>query len=108
VLSHSVRSSQRLRLRDVPPASDEVDAVVKADDLLEYLERVGIRYYLDADGTRVRGGAGLSVSPVAETPRPALHLRITRPDGTVIEKYSSPAIPTLPRSGSVSLGAVRS
>lgn len=69
-----------------PTAAGEVEAVKTADDLLEYLERVGISDYLEADGVSVRGGAILRIAPDAAAPEEGLHLRITRPDGTYIER----------------------
>jgi hypothetical protein len=69
-----------------PRAVGEVEAVATADALLEYVERIGISDYLEPDGTSVRGDAVLRISPVVKPPRTNLQLRITRPDGTVVEK----------------------
>lgn len=69
-----------------PQAADAVEAVKTADAMLEYVERVGISDYLEPDGISVRGGATLLISRVDEPPAADLHLRIIRPDGTVVEK----------------------
>ena len=62
------------------------EAVGAADDLLEYAERVGIRDYLNPDGITVRGPARLFVGPVTDAPESGISIRITAPDGRVIEK----------------------
>ena len=69
-----------------PEAADAVEAVKTADDLLEYLERLGISDYLEPDGVSVRGGAVLRITPDVAAPDTSLHVRITRPDGTSIDR----------------------
>jgi hypothetical protein len=69
-----------------PSAESETEAVRAADDLLEYVERVGIRDYLNPDGATVRSPARLTVRRTAEVPDSGISLRITAPDGRVIEK----------------------
>jgi hypothetical protein len=69
-----------------PRATGKVEAVASANELLEYVERIGISDYLEADGVTVRGDAELRISPVPEPPKSDVHLRITRPDGSVVEK----------------------
>ena len=69
-----------------PSAESEREAVTAADDLLEYVERIGIRDYLNPDGITVRNPASLSVRATTDAPESGIDLRITTPDGRVIEK----------------------
>jgi hypothetical protein len=70
-----------------PSAENQREAIAAADDLLEYVERIGIRDYLNPDGITVRNPARLCVRPTAENPASEISLRITTPDGRTIEKY---------------------
>ena len=69
-----------------PQAVGVSEALKASDDLLEYLERVGISDYLEADGVSARDGAVLRITPDVEAPEATLRLRITRPDGSVINR----------------------
>jgi len=69
-----------------PFANDARAEVRAADQLLEYRERIGIRDYLNEEGVTVRSTAQLAVAPSTEGPASDFVLRITRPDGSVIEK----------------------
>ena len=69
-----------------PQVDNEAQAVKAADELLEYLERVGITDYLEPDGVSVRGGASLQITAITAARDVTPHLRITKPDGTIVEK----------------------
>ena len=60
-----------------PSAASDLEAVAAADDLLEYVERIGIRDYLNPDGMTVRSPAHLSVQPTTDAPPSGISLRIT-------------------------------
>ena len=66
-----------------PSGIGDREAVQKADDLLEYVARVGISDYLDHDGRAVRPPAQLAVATVSDPTESEFALRCTRPDGTV-------------------------
>lgn len=65
-----------------PSATDAAAAVEKADALLEYPERIGIRDYLQPDGVSVRAPASMSVE-LTDAARSDSDLRVTSPDGKV-------------------------
>jgi hypothetical protein len=68
-------------------ASDEVEAVRLADEVLEYVERIGISDYLASDGVTVHPPARLTVEPVsADLARSGFGLVITDPGGKVTRK----------------------
>jgi hypothetical protein len=69
-----------------PTAEDEVGAVLKADALLEYRERIGIRDFLEPDGVSVRSPASLSIRAAEEVSGNDGLLRVTSPDGVVSER----------------------
>lgn len=68
-------------------AANEEDAIRSANDLLEYVERVGISDYLGADGRSVEPPARLTVErvPASETGS-GFGLVITDPEGHVTRK----------------------
>jgi hypothetical protein len=66
-----------------PSAGTPEDAVRRADELLEYVERVGISDFLEADGVSVRRPAQLAVVAAENPTQEEFAVRCTRPDGTV-------------------------
>ena len=65
-------------------ASSEVEAVRLADDMLEYVERIGIKDYLQPSGLSVTPPARLSVERVdIHEAGPGFGLVITDPAGNV-------------------------
>jgi hypothetical protein len=68
-------------------APSEVEAVRLADETLEYVERIGIRDYLEAGSTTVRPPAQLYVERIRpDEATPGFGLVITAPGGTVKRK----------------------
>lgn len=68
-------------------APSEVEAVRLADELLEYVERIGISDHLLADGITVRPPAQLWVDVIEpDEATSGFGLVITAPDGTVKRK----------------------
>lgn len=68
-------------------ASNESEAVRLADELLEYVERIGMSDFLAADGVSARPPARLDVERVdADHAGPGFGLVITDPSGKVIRK----------------------
>ena len=68
-------------------ADSEADAVRLADGTLEYVERLGIKDYLKADGISVEPPALLSVIPIREDETGSgFGLVITDPQGKTIRK----------------------
>jgi hypothetical protein len=69
-----------------PSADSPAEAVLAADALLEYRERIGIRDYLEPDGLTVRDPAQLTVGVASDPPVRESALRCTSPDGVVTER----------------------
>jgi hypothetical protein len=68
-------------------ADSEAEAVRLADGTLEYVERVGIKDYLKADGVSVEPPARLSVTSIGEDEAGSgFGLVITDPQGRTIRK----------------------
>ena len=68
-------------------ASDEAQAVRRADDVLEYVERVGIADHVMSDWLTVRPPARLTVERVAENDAGSgFGLVVTDPNGDVTRK----------------------
>jgi len=68
-----------------PSADNELEAVLAADALLEYRQRIGIRDYLEPDGLTVRSPAQLTLSTATDAPAGEFTVRTTSPDGVVSE-----------------------
>jgi hypothetical protein len=68
-------------------ASSDVEAVSLADGMLEYVERIGIKDYLQSDGLTVAPPARLTVEGVdLHDAGPGFGLVITDPQGIVTRK----------------------
>ena len=68
-------------------ASSEVEAVRLANDMLEYVERVGITDFLESDGLTARTPARLAIERVpAEQCGPGFGLLVTGPNGNVTHR----------------------
>jgi hypothetical protein len=84
-------------------ASSDVEAVSLADELLEHVERIGIKDYLQSDGLTVTPPARLSVEGVdLHDAGPGFGLAITDPQGNVtrnsplLESHGLPLIKPRP------------
>lgn len=68
-------------------AANEADAIRSANEVLEYVERIGISDYLRPDGLTVEPPARLTVERVPDDEAgPGFGLVITDPDGHVTRK----------------------